>query len=118
MKEQSTFLAPMIYLKKLAPAIEFYKKAFNAIGLRRWSNDDGSVHVAGLMTGRSLFHRHEEVTRNREWSPETLNGTSIAIALLVTDPDAVMAKAVATDGTEIDLATDHDYQNRQGCLAE
>ena len=40
MKENTTFFAPMIYLKKVAPAIEFYKNAFDAIVLRQWDNDD------------------------------------------------------------------------------
>ena len=31
MEENFTFFAPMIYLKKVAPAIEFYKNAFDAI---------------------------------------------------------------------------------------
>ena len=35
MNELSTFFAPMIYLKTLAPAIEFYKKVFPAIELRQ-----------------------------------------------------------------------------------
>jgi PhnB protein len=108
----------MIYLKTLAPAIEFYKKAFDAIELRRWGNDDGSVHVAELMIDGALFHMHEESTRNIELSPETLKGTSIAIGLFVSDPHAIMAKAVAAGGIEIDPVTDYDYQYRQGCLAD
>jgi PhnB protein len=118
MNIQSTFFAPMIYLKTLAPAIEFYKKAFDAIELRRWGNDDGSVHVAELMIDGALFHMHEESTRNIELSPETLKGTSIAIGLFVSDPHAIMAKAVAAGGIEIDPVTDYDYQYRQGCLAD
>ena len=51
-------------------------------------------------------------------SPETLNGTTIAIGLLVSDPHTVMAKAVAAGGTEIDIVTDYEYQYRQGCLAD
>jgi PhnB protein len=118
MNRPSTFFAPMIYLKVLAPAIEFYKNAFDAIELRRWSNDDGSVHVAELMIDGALFHIHEESKRNNELSPETLKGTSIAIGLFVSDPHAVMAKAVAAGGTELDPVTDYDYQYRQGCLAD
>ena len=118
MNQHSTFFAPMIYLKVLAPAIEFYKNAFDAIELRRWSNDDGSVHVAELMIDGALFHMHEETTRNKELSPETLKGTSIAIGLFVDDPHAVMAKAVAAGGRELDPVTDYDYQYRQGCLAD
>ena len=86
MNQPSTFFAPMIYLKILAPAIEFYKKAFDAIELRRWNNDDGSVHVAELMIDGALFHIHEETIRDNELSPETLKGTSIAIGLFVSDP--------------------------------
>ena len=118
MNRPSTFFAPMIYLKVLAPAIEFYKNAFDAIELRRWSNDDCSVHVAELMIDGALFHIHEESTRNNELSPETLKGTSIAIGLFVDDPHTVMAKAVAAGGTELDPVTDYDYQYRQGCLAD
>lgn len=118
MNKQLTFFAPMIYLKILAPAIEYYKKAFDAIELRRWSNDDGSVRVAELAIDGALFHLHEEVTRISELSPETVKGTTIAIGLFVIDPHAVMAKAVAAGGTEIDPVTDYDYNYRQGCLAD
>jgi len=118
MKEQTTFFAPMIYLKTLVPAIEFYKNAFDAIELRRWSNDDGSVHVAEMSINGALFHIHEEITRINELSPATLKGTTIAIGLFVNDPHAVMAKAVAAGGTEIDPVKDYDYDYRQGCLAD
>jgi PhnB protein len=118
MKEHSTFFAPMIYLKKVAPAIEFYKKAFDAIVLRQWNNDDGSVHVAEMSIDGTLFHLHEEVTRINELSPETLKGTTIAIGLFVNDPHAVMEKAVAAGGTELDPVRDYDYDYRQGCVAD
>ena len=113
MNEHTTFFAPMIYLRTVAPAIEFYKKAFDAIEFRRWTNDDGSVHVAELTIDGSLFHLHEEVSRNSELSPETLKGTSIAIGLFVNNPHTVMARAVAAGGTELDPITDYDYQYRQ-----
>jgi PhnB protein len=118
MTENSTFFAPMIYLKKVAPAIEFYQNAFDATELRRWSNDDGSVHVAEMSIHGALFHMHEESTRNNELSPETLKGTTIAIGLFVSDPHAVMAKAVAAGGTELDPVRDYDYEYRQGCVAD
>ena len=118
MNNQSTFFAPMIYLNTVAPAIEFYKKAFDAVELWRRTNDDGSVHVAELTIDGALFHLHEEVSRISELSPETLKATTIAIGLFVSDPHAVMAKAVAAGGTEIDPVTDYDYNYRQGCLAD
>ena len=118
MEENSTFFAPMIYLKKVAPAIEFYKNAFDAIELRRVNNDDGSVHVAEMSVHGALFQMHEEVTRIDELSPETLKGTTIAIGLFVSDPHAVMDKAVAAGGTQLDPVTDYDYGYRQGCVAD
>lgn len=118
MKESSTFFAPMIYLKKVAPAIEFYKKAFDAVVLRQWNNDDGSVHVAEMSIDGALFHLHEETNRINELSPETLNGTSIAIGLFVNDVHAVMAKALAAGGNELNPVQDYDYDYRQGCVAD
>ena len=118
MKDNSTFFAPMIYLKQVAPAIEFYKNAVDAIVLRQWNNDDGSVHVAEMSINGALFHMHEETTRNNELSPETLKGTSIALGLFVDDPHAVMAKAVAAGGKELDPVRDYDYEYRQGCVED
>ena len=117
MKEQPTFFAPMLYIDILAPAIEFYKKAFDAIELRRWEHE-GKVHVAEMTIDGALFHMHEESTRNNELSPQTLKGTSIAIGLFVEDPHTVMAQAVAAGGTEIDPVQDYDYDYRQGTLAD
>ena len=101
--------APMLYLKTLAPAIEFYKKAFGATELRSFSNDDGSVHVAEMAIGRSLFRMHEEVTRIQELSPDTLKGTSVVLGLLVEDPDATIKSAVAAGGVEIGQLQDYEY---------
>jgi len=118
MKETSTFFAPMIYLKVVAPAIEFYKKAFDAVVLRQWNNDDGSVHVAEMSIDGALFHLHEEVTRNNELSPESLKGTCLAIGLFVDDVHDVMAKAVAAGGKELDPVRDYNYEYRQACVSD
>ena len=117
MKRQ-TFFAPMIYLKTLAPAIEFYKNAFGASVMRQWHNDDGSVHVAEMEIDGALFHLHEEVARIDELSPGTLQGTTISIGLFVDDVDAMMAKAIAAGGKELDPVMDYDYEYRQGSLED
>jgi PhnB protein len=117
MKRQ-TFFAPMIYLKTLAPAIEFYKNAFGASVMRQWHNDDGSVHVAEMEIDGALFHLHEEVARIDELSPGTLQGTTISVGLFVDDVDAMMAKAIAAGGKELDRVKDYDYGYRQGSLED
>lgn len=113
-----TFFAPMIYLKTVAPGIEFYKKAFGASVLRQWNNDDGTVHVAEMEIDGALFHLHEEVTRIDELSPATLQGTTIAIGLFVDDVHAMMANAIAAGGKELDPVKDYDYEYRQGTLED
>ena len=118
MKENTTFFAPMIYLKQVAPAIEFHKTALDAIVLRQWNNDDGSVHVAEMSINGALFHMHEETNRNKALSPETLKGISVAIGMFVDDPHATMTKALAAGGTRIDPVQDYDYGYRQGTLAD
>lgn len=118
MKRNSTFFAPELYFKEVAPVIGFYKKAFDAIELRCWSNDNGSVHVAEMSIDGALFHLHEETLRKNLLSPKTLQGTTTVIGLFINDPHAVMAKAVAAGGTETEPVKDHDYAYRQGSLID
>lgn len=118
MDKQHTFFAPMIYLDTVAPAIEFYMKAFNAIVLRQWNNDDGSVHVAEMSIDGALFHLHEEIKRNNELSPKALRGTCIAIGLFVDDVHTMMANAIAAGGKELDPVRDYDYEYRQGTVED
>jgi PhnB protein len=47
-------------------------------------------------------------------SPQTLNGTSVRLNLLVADPDAVARQAVAQGASEIAPVADQSYGLRQG----
>ena len=106
-KLTATF-APILYFNNVADAMEFYKKAFDAKELRRWSNDDGSVHVAEMVIENALFHLHEEVARESELSPKTLNGTCVILGLFAANPDQVMAQAIAAGATETTPMKDYD----------
>ena len=55
-----TAFVPMLAIGKGITDITFYSRAFGAIELRRWSNDDGTVHVAELSIDGAMFHLHEE----------------------------------------------------------
>jgi len=117
-KINATAFAPILYLSNVADAIEFYKKAFDARELRRWSNPDGSVHVAEMIIEAALFHLHEEVSRDYEFSPMTLGGTTVVIGLFVANPDEVAAKAIAAGATESTPVKDYDYGYRQGDITD
>ena len=99
-------------------SIEFYQKAFDAKELRRWSNDDGSVHVAEMKIEDALFHLHEESSRNAELSPKTMGGTSVILGLFVDDPDTMVATALTEGATELSPIQDYDYGYRQGNIMD
>jgi PhnB protein len=113
-----TTFAPMLYIPKGVMDIEFYKKAFGAIELRRWNNDDGSIHVAELSIDSSLFHLHEENIEKGEFTPLTHNGVTAAIGLMVADVDIVMANAIMAGAKETSPAQDYEYGYRQGDLTD
>jgi len=118
MQNHTTTFAPMLYLVNVAAGIDYYTKAFGASELRRFSNPDGTVHVAEMSIGSALFRLHEEVLKDTEFSPRTLKGTTVIIGLLVGDPDFVVAKAVAAGGIEIHPVQDYEYGYRQGTIAD
>ena len=112
MKKQ-TFFAPVLSIPNGTTDIEFYKQAFGALEINRFSDDDGTVHNAELEIDGALFHLHEQ-TKPYTASPATLRGTTVTIGLFVADVDAVIAQAVAVGATVISPAEDYFYGYRQG----
>jgi PhnB protein len=110
--------APHLYLRIVADGIDFYHRAFGAVVLRRWSNDDGSVHVAELSIQDAMFHVHEERADAAQLSPETLRGTSFQVGLFVNDPDRLFDAAVAAGAGVVSPMQDFDYGYRQGVVRD
>jgi PhnB protein len=106
--------APQLFIKHGVKNIEFYTKAFDAIELRRFSNDDSSIHVAELSINGAIFHLHEESLRTASFSPEKYNSTTVTIGLFVSDVDVFMNRAIEAGAEIISPAQDYDYGYRQG----
>src|SRR5258708_17049513 len=104
--------APQLYIKSGITNIEFYTKAFGAVEHFRFTNDDGSIHVAELSISGAMFHLHEEGLKPASFSPEKYNGTTVIIGLFVPDVDAIMNSAIAAGATVISPAQDYDYGYR------
>jgi PhnB protein len=113
-----TIFAPQLYVKRVAPAMEFYEKAFDAVELRRWTNPDGSVHVAEMAIDGAMFHVHEERSDAGHASPETLNATSLLIGVFAEDPDRLFKSAMSAGGRLVNAMLDFDYGYRQGVVAD
>ena len=75
------------------------KKAFGAVELRRFTNDDGSIHVAEFSINGQLFRLHKEKESANQFSPEKINGTTTLTGLFLFDVDAVMNSALAAGAT-------------------
>lgn len=116
--KSTTFFAPHLAIKIVKPAMEFYQKAFDAKELRRFSNEDGSVHVAEMEIDGALFHIHEEVLRHNQISPETARVTTTLIGLFTPDPDKLFQQAVALGARIVDPIQDFDYGYRQGVVQD
>ena len=110
----NTSFAPQLSLRVLAPAVDFYKRAFGVEELRLFKNDDGSIHVAELSLDGAVFFLHEEMAHKTEQAPESLGGTSVLVTVFVEDPDALMVRALAAGARELSPMQSYDYGYRQG----
>jgi PhnB protein len=98
-------------------AVAFYQRALGAEEIYRYSYADGRI-VAEMAIGGARFRVADEAPEASNFSPQTLNGTSVRLNLLVTDPDAFAEQAIANGAIEIAPIVDQPYGLRQGRLAD
>jgi PhnB protein len=111
--------APELFIPSGITDVSFYEKAFGAVELRRFGNDDGSIHVSEFSIGGSLFHLHEQTRNSSAVSPDAIdNGTTVVIGLFVDDVHAVVEQAVAAGAIITSPVQDYDYGYRQGSIRD
>lgn len=98
--DPKTSIAPMLSVRRGASAIEFYQAAFGAGELFRIDAEDGTV-VARLSVGTAEFWVADESPENLNFSPESLGGGTVRMVMIVEDPDASFARAVAAGATVV-----------------
>lgn len=113
-----TFFAPQLFIPSGVNDISFYSKAFGAVEIRPWRNDDGSVHVAELSINGAIFHLHEERPMKGQLEPNKVKGVTTLIGLFVEDVDSVMNNALQAGATLLSPAQDYDYGYRQGNIQD
>jgi PhnB protein len=117
-RNSKTFFAPELFINNGIEYISFYEKAFGATEEKRFSNDDGSIHVVELSIDGAIFHLHEITAKQYFSSPDQNNGTTVCIGLFVSDVDQVMNTAIKAGATEINPAQDYEYGYRQGTIKD
>jgi PhnB protein len=102
-----TSITATLSVRNWAQAIEFYKTAFGADELHRVEGGG----VARLSVSGAEFWVAEESPEHLNFSPRTLGGCSVRMLLIVEDPAAVCARAVASGATQISPVSDaHGWQ--------
>ena len=112
------FFAPELIIPSGTMELDFYPKVLGARELRRFGNDDGSIHVSEMSIDGALFHFHEESVDGTAFPPSRHGGVTTTLGLFVEDVDAVMAAAEAAGATIIHPAEDFDYRYRQGIFID
>ncbi|MFY9744899.1 MAG: VOC family protein [Acidobacteriaceae bacterium] len=114
-KEKRPTLTPMLSVRNGPRAADFYQAAFGAAVLFRI--DEGGT-IALFSVAGAEFWIAEESPQNQNFSPETLNGSTVRLILAVDDPDAVFARALAAGATQVWPVEDKSYGWRVGRLAD
>jgi PhnB protein len=115
-KAWRTSIAPMLSVRNGAKAIEFYKTAFGANVAFRHDDQSGAV-VARLSAEGAEFWVADESPEHLNFSPETLNGGTVRLVMIVNDPDAVFERAVAA-GAKVVRGVNNEYGWRLGRIVD
>ncbi|MEO8129571.1 MAG: VOC family protein [Bryobacteraceae bacterium] len=111
-----TLISPMLSVRNGAKAVEFYKAAFGAGELFRIDDAKGAV-VARLSVRDAEFWVSDESPKHLNFSPESLGGGSVRMVLIVEDPDAAFAQAVAA-GAAVVWPVSEQYGWRLGRVVD
>ncbi|MEM5384506.1 VOC family protein [Paraburkholderia phymatum] len=110
-------LTPHIIVAGAAEAIEFYKKAFNAIEQVRMPGPGGKLMHASLKIGDSTLMLVDEMPDcggGASLGPKALKGSPVVLHLYVDDADATIAQAEAAGAKVTMPAADMFWGDRYG----
>ena len=110
-------IEPMLSVRHGAKAVDFYKAAFGATELFRIGAGDEPV-VAQLSAGGATFWLADESPEHKNFSPQTLGGGSVRMVMVLPDPDAAFARAVAAGATVVQPVEDQPYGWRVGRIVD
>jgi uncharacterized glyoxalase superfamily protein PhnB len=100
-----------------ADAIEFYKKAFDAVELGRLSSPQGKLLHAAIRIGDSTVMLADEFPDWGALGPKSLKGSPVTIHLYVEDVDAFVAQATAA-GAKLTMPLQDMFWGDRYCKLE
>jgi PhnB protein len=111
-------ITPHIVCADANGAIDFYKKAFDAVELTRMQGPGGKLMHGAVRIGDSHLMLTDEAPDWGSLGPKSLKGSPVVIHLYVPDVDASVAKAVAA-GCKVTMpVTDMFWGDRYGQIED
>ena len=111
-------LTPHLICAGATDAIDFYKKAFNAVEVSRLPGPNGKLMHAMLMIGDSALMLNDEFPEWGGFGPKSLKGSSVTMHLYVNDADAAFAQAIAAGAKVTMPIADMFWGDRYGMLED
>jgi PhnB protein len=87
-------VTPHLVCAGAAEAIEFYKKAFNAVEIEKVAGANGKLVHATIRIGESVVMLVDEFPEWGALGPKSLKGSPVTIHLYVEDADEMVTQAV------------------------
>jgi PhnB protein len=106
-----TSVSPELSVRRGREAVDFYKAAFGAVEVYRVGGTaDHEEVVAQLSVGNTFFWVSDESPPHRNFSPESLGGSTVRLLLVVDDPHSTVERAVGLGATEVSaLGEEHGW---------
>lgn len=111
-------VTPHLVCAGAAEAIEFYRKAFNAVELIRIPGPDGKLIHAHIRIGDSSVMLVDEFPEWNSFGPKALKGTPVTIHLYVENVDAFVKRAVEAGAKIIMPVEDMFWGDRYGQIED
>jgi ribose 5-phosphate isomerase B len=110
-KCRTTSVVPQLAVRGGREAVEFYRRAFDAVELHRvGGTDEHEPVVSQLAVGGATFWVSDESPEHGSHSPRSLGGATTKMLLVVADPEAVQAAAIAAGASEVSpVLTEHGW---------
>ncbi len=104
-------VSPELSVRRGRAALEFYKAAFGAIEIYRvGGTEENEDVVAQLSVGNGSFWVSDESPPHKNFSPESLGGSTVRLLLVVEDPHSMVERAVALGASEVvPVAEEHGW---------
>jgi uncharacterized glyoxalase superfamily protein PhnB len=111
-------VTPHLVCEGAAEALEFYKKAFNAVETMRMPGPGGKLMHAAMTIGDSNVMLADDFPEYGGFGPKALKGSPVTLHLVVPDVDASFKQAIDAGATVRMAPADMFWGDRYGQVTD